>query len=114
VLEVAVASVERQSESALEKLGESGDTFGQEGSRQIGLLEVLVRRIDKKWNAARRPVPEQADEGVEALLGVGERHLRQRLLLGIVVNVHPFPREDVPIEVSVLDLVLAEGDVLRR
>jgi hypothetical protein len=59
-------------------------------------------------------MPEQGGQRVEALLGVAERDLCQRLLLRVVVDVDVRPGEDFPPEVRVLDLVLAEGHVLGR
>ncbi len=57
---------------------------------------------------------EESGEAVEAFLGVVQRHLGQRLLLRVVVDIDMVTREDVPAEIGVLNLVLAERDVLGR
>src|SRR5690606_576467 len=62
---------------------------------------------------AERVVLEFLLEERVALLRVGERESRDLLLLGIVVDVEVLAGEDVPVEVLVLDLVLAERHGLR-
>ncbi len=114
VPEVLVAAVERQCDAPLQELREAGDPLREEIRGDVRLLEVLMRRVDDQRYAPERAVAEQRREGVEALLGVAQRQLRQRLLLRIIVDIHVGSGEDVPIEIGVLDFVLAEGNVLRH
>ena len=68
--EVLVVAVIGKRDATLQELGETGHALGEEGRRHVGLLEVLVRRVDDQRNPAERPVAEERHEGVEALLGV--------------------------------------------
>src|SRR5690606_3895111 len=67
-----------------------------------------VRRVDDERNALEGVVPEPAFEDREGLLRMGERHAGDPLFFRIVVDVHVLPAEHVPLEVAILDLVLAE------
>ena len=59
-------------------------------------------------------MPEAQLQLAVGILGVGQRNPRDFLFVGIVVEIDVLTAQHTPIEAAVLNLVLAEGAVLRR
>ena len=73
-----------------------------------------MRSVDDEGNAPRHRVIEAPLEVVVALFRVGKRHAPELFLFRIVVQVDVFAAQDAPVELAILDLVLAEVAELRR
>jgi hypothetical protein len=84
-----------------------------EGAHVV-LLEVVVRGIDDQRNAARHLVLEFRREVGVRLLGQHDGRAGEGLFLGIIENLDVLALQRQPMERVVLNLVLAEGVVLRR
>ena len=101
-------------DAALEEVGRAEQALGRGERQDVGLLEVGVRGVDDQRDPLGDVVPELHRQGVVARLGVGQRGGRELGLGGIVVQVDVRAPQDPPVELAVLDLVLAEAEELAR
>src|SRR5437867_5658817 len=114
VPEFGVAATERQRHTPFQEFRDAEQAFGRNERQDVGLLEIGMRSVDDEGNAPRHRVIEAPLEVVVALFRVGKRHAPELFLFRIVVQVDVFAAQDAPVELAILDLVLAEVAELRR
>src|SRR5687767_957705 len=109
VAKLRIAAAEWQRDPALEKLSDAKNALGRDEREDVRLLEVDVGCVHDEGNALTHFVAETASKRVVALLGVHQGRAGDALFFGIEEHVHVLSREHVPIEATILDLVLAEA-----
>src|SRR5688572_1735486 len=114
VAKLRIAAAEWQRDTALEKLSDAKYSLGRNERENVRLLEVDVGCVHDEGNALTHFVPEAASQRVVALLGVHQSRASDALLFRIEEHVDVLSREHVPIELTILDLVLAEAADLRE
>ena len=113
--ELGEVAAERQRYPALEEVGDAEEAFGRGKRQDVGLLEVGVRGVHDQRDAGRHRMAELQRQRVVARLGVRQRRGRQVAPRpGSSTGRRAGPSSDPPVELAVLDLVLAEGKELGR
>ncbi len=113
VAELGEVPPERHRDPALQEVRRPEQPFGRGEGKDVGLLEVGVRGIDHQRDPLGDIVAELHRQRVEARLGVSQGGGRQVGFGGVVVQIDVRAAHDPPVELPVLDLVLAEGEKLR-
>ena len=106
--EAAEVAVGRDHHAALEELEEAADAVGDKARRDVGALEVQVGRVEDDRDALDERHREAVLEARVRRLRLSGADARQRLRLGVVVDVEVLRAEHVPVEAVVLDLVAPE------
>ncbi len=104
---------EREGDPPLEEVGGAEQPFRWGERQDVGLLEVRVRRVDHERHPLGHVVPELDGQRVVARLGMGQGRGRELGFRGIVVEIHVRAAKDAPVQLAILDLVLAEAEELR-
>ncbi len=113
VAEFRVTAPERQRHSSLQEFSDTENSLRRDEGEDVRLLEVDVGGVDDERNALADFVAEPSRERVVTLLGVDERGARDAFFLRIEKDIDVLAGNDVPIEATILDLVLAEPADLR-
>ena len=100
-------------DAPFEKLEETADAFRDKVGRRVRLLEVKVRAVKNERDAIEDVMIELLLEHAITLFGKVCTALREILHLRIIIDVEVFGLEDMPIEISILDFIAAEGEELR-
>ena len=106
--EELVVAFERKHDAVLQQLRHTANTFGQIFTDGVRLLEVVMRIIDEDRNTVCDVVLEGLLYALECFLGVVRGERREFFAALIEVDVEMRRLNVAPIEVLVLDLVLAE------
>lgn len=114
--ELAVGQVDRQHHPVAHRAGEGADPFGDEVDDDVVLLERGVGLVEDERRRLLDLEVEPSREPVVGALGERDDLLELRRVGGVVVDVEVGRMVDPPVELAVLDLVLAERRVeaLRR
>ncbi len=113
VAEFAVVSFEGNDNPVLEQLRDPPDPLFQILGDDVGLLEIIVRIVDDERNAVHKLVAEELGQGGVGRLGGGGGKLREHVPPVGEIDVKVVGLEERPVELPVLDLILAEHLVLR-
>ena len=108
LIELVVAHVDRQHHPVSGRLRERSHTLGDEVQIDVGLLERRVRRVEDERDLLRDLVVELLRQVHVRALGVVDDALQRPALLVVEVKVEMCRVIDVPVELVVDDLVLAE------
>src|SRR5580765_6915502 len=113
VAKLGQVATERERHPALEKIGDAEQAFRRSKWKNVGLFEIAVGRINNEGDAAGHLVAELEAKNFVALLGVLQRGRRKLGFFGIEVQIDVRTLQDLPVELAVLDLVLAQDGKLR-
>src|SRR5215510_15969381 len=111
--ELGEIAAERERDPALEKVGDAEQPFGRGERKDVGLLEIAVRRVNNEGDAVGHLMTELEAKNLVALLRVLQRGRRQLGFFGIEVQVDVRALQNLPFELAILDLVLTENGKLR-
>ena len=100
--------VDRQHHAIAVRLGEGEHAFGQLARLDVLLLELALRLVEDERDLEREVVLQVRADLLVGALGVARDPLEVRLDLRVVVDLEVVGRVDVPLEIVVPDLVLAE------
>ena len=103
--------IDRQHHAVALAFGEREHAFLCGAGRDVLLLELAVRLEDDERHALVEIVPQVRADLLVRALGVARDPLEVPLVLGVVVDLEVVGLVDVPVELVVMDLVLA---VVRR
>jgi hypothetical protein len=112
VPEFRIASGEWKEDAAFHELGDASCAFGDQGWRNVGLLEMAMGCVKEERDRIVDLVAEQLREFRICLLCQTGSVEGSGSLRSVVVDVEVVGVDYLPIEIVILDLVLAE--VLRR
>ena len=100
--------VDRQDHAIAVRLGEGEDAFGQLARLDVLLLELALGLEEDQGNLEREVVLQVRADLLVGTLGIARDAFEMRLDLRVVVDLEVVGRVDVPLEIVVPDLVLAE------
>ena len=100
--------VDRQDHAVAVRLGEGEDAFGELARLDVLLLELALRLEQDEGNLEREVVLQVRADLLIGTLGIARDAFEMRLELRVVVDLEVVGRVDVPLEIVVADLVLAE------
>ena len=106
--------VDRQHHAVAVRLGKRADAFLRGAGDDVLLLELAARLEEDQRNLEREVVLQVGADLLIRAFGVAGDPLEMLLDLGVVVDLEMIGRVDVPPEVVVPDLVLAEVRDVRR
>jgi hypothetical protein len=93
---------------SLDQLGETRHAFRKKAGDDVGLGEVVGRAVDDQRDPLLHTVIELVFQEPVTLLGAAGGYLRDLLLAGVEVDLKMPGGEDLPVEIGILDLILAE------
>jgi hypothetical protein len=105
-------SPERQRYAPLEEISGPQQPLRGGERKDIGLLEIGVRCVDNQRDPGSDVVAKLNGQGIVTRLGIREGGWGQLGFRGIVVEVYMGAADNPPIQLPILDLVLAEGEEL--
>ncbi len=112
VPELGEVAPEWQRHPALQEIGGPEQSLGRRERQDVGLLEVGMGGVHDQRDAGGDLVAELEREGVVTRFGVGQCRRGQLGFGRVVVEIDVGSPDDPPVQLSVLDLVLAKGEEL--
>ena len=108
----ASGPAEREDDAPPQSFGDAARAFPDLATNDVGLLELDVRAVEDQRLAAAQFVLKQALEPRMPALGKARGDFHSRFLAWIEIDIEVLGLQDLEIEGSILNLVVAE--VLRR
>src|SRR5919106_38622 len=112
VTEFGKAASEGESDTPLEEVSRTEEPFGRGEREDVSLLEISVRGVDDQRDTRGNIMPELNGQRIVARFRISEGGGGELSLGGIVVEVDMRPPNNPPVELPILNLVLAEREEL--